>query len=96
MVVFGIFYKSLSHRSIPAVSLTIYLVMGWAILLFLPLFVRRASTELLALIALGGVLYTLGAGIYACKGFRYHHLVWHLLIDLAVAAHFTGIVFFLG
>ena len=65
MVVFGIFYKSLSHRSIPAVSLTIYLVMGWAILLFLPLFVRRASTELLALIALGGVLYTLGAGIYA-------------------------------
>ena len=44
MVVFGIFYKSLSHRSIPAVSLTIYLVMGWAILLFLPLFVRRAST----------------------------------------------------
>ena len=96
MVVFGIFYKSLSHRSIPAVSLTIYLVMGWAILLFLPLFVRRASTELLALIALGGVLYTLGAGIYACKGFRYHHLVWHLLIDLAVAAHFTGFVFFLG
>ena len=42
------------------------------------------------------MLYTLGAGIYACKGFRYHHLVWHLLIDLAVAAHFTGIVFFLG
>ena len=96
MVLFGIIYKSLARRSIPAVSLTIYLVMGWAILLFLPLFVRRASTELLALIALGGVLYTLGAGIYACKGFRYHHLVWHLLIDLAVAAHFTGIVFFLG
>ena len=65
MVLFGIIYKSLARRSIPAVSLTIYLVMGWAILLFLPLFVRRASTELLALIALGGVLYTLGAGIYA-------------------------------
>ena len=23
------------------------------------------------------------------------HMVWHLLINLAVAAHFTGIVFFL-
>ena len=53
---------------------------------------RRPS---LALIALGGVLYTLGAWFYARKGFRYHHMVWHLLIDLAVAAHFAGIVFYL-
>lgn len=95
MVLFGIFYKSLSRRSIPAVSLTIYLVMGWTIVFFLPLFIRHASTALLWLIVLGGVLYTGGAWVYARKGFRYHHLVWHLLIDLAVAAHFTGIVFFL-
>lgn len=95
MVLFGIFYKSLSRRSIPAVSLTIYLVMGWTIVFFLPLFIRHASTALLWLIVLGGVLYTGGAWIYARKGFRYHHLVWHLLINLAVAAHFTGIVFFL-
>lgn len=95
MVLFGIFYKSLSRRSIPAVSLTIYLVMGWTILFFLPLFIRRATTPLLVLIAAGGLLYTLGAWFYARKGFRYHHLVWHLLINLAVVCHFTGIVFFL-
>ena len=95
MVLFGIFYKSLSRRSIPAVSLTIYLVMGWTILFFLPLFIRRASVPLLWLIAAGGVLYTVGAWFYARKGFRYHHLVWHLLINLAVICHFAGIVFFL-
>ena len=95
MVLFGIFYKSLSRRSIPAVSLTIYLVMGWTIVFFLPLFIRRASEPLLWLIAAGGVLYTVGAWFYARKGFRYHHLVWHLLINLAVACHFVGIVFFL-
>ncbi|WP_347281877.1 hemolysin III family protein [uncultured Alistipes sp.] len=95
MVLFGIFYKSLSRRSIPAVSLTIYLVMGWTIVFFMPLFVRQASTPLLVLIAAGGVFYTLGAWFYARKGFRYHHMVWHLLINLAVACHFTGIVFFL-
>lgn len=95
MVIFGIFYKSLSRRSIPAVSLTIYLVMGWTIVFFMPLFLRHASTTLLTLIAAGGVLYTLGAWFYARKGFRYHHLVWHLLINLAVACHFTAIVFYL-
>ena len=95
MVLFGIFYKSLSRNSIPAISLTIYLVMGWTIIFFLPLFVRQASTALLVLIAGGGVLYTLGAWFYARQGFRYHHMVWHLLINLAVVAHFIGIVFFL-
>ena len=94
-VIFGVFYKPLSRKSIPAISLTIYLVMGWTIVFFLPLFISHASTPLVALIALGGVLYTLGAWFYARKGFRYHHMVWHLLIDLAVAAHFAGIVFYL-
>lgn len=96
MVVFGVFYKSLASRSIPALSLTIYLVMGWTIVFFFPLFLRQASTPLLILIALGGLFYTLGAWIYAKKGFRYHHMVWHLMINLAVLAHFIGIVFFLG
>lgn len=94
MVLFGIFYKSLSRRSMPAVSLTIYLVMGWTIVIFMPLFVRNASVQLLSFIALGGVFYTLGAWFYARKGFRYHHLVWHLLIDLAVVAHFVAITFY--
>ena len=53
------------------------------------------KTALLVLIAGGGVLYTLGAWFYARQGFRYHHMVWHLLINLAVVAHFIGIVFFL-
>ena len=95
MVLFGIFYKSLSKRSIPSISLTIYLIMGWMIVIFFPLFWKSASTPLLALIGAGGIFYTLGAIFYAKKGFRYHHLVWHLLINLAAAAHFVGIVFFL-
>lgn len=95
MVIFGIFYKSLSRRSIPAVSLTIYLVMGWTVVIFLPVFIRNASTPLLALLAGGGMFYTLGAWFYARKGFKYHHLVWHLLINLAVVSHFIAITFYI-
>ena len=51
---------------------------------------------MLLLILLGGVLYTAGAIVYAKKGFRYHHLVWHLFIDLALLSHLAGIVFFIG
>lgn len=96
MVLFGIFYKSLAKRSIPSISLTIYLIMGWMIVIFFPLFWNSASTALLSLIGAGGIFYTIGAAFYAKKGFRYHHLVWHLLINLAVVCHFVGIVFFLN
>jgi hemolysin III len=95
MVLFGVFYKSLSTKSIPAISLTIYLIMGWTVVFFLPLFLSNASPLFVLLIAAGGVLYTIGAAIYAKKGFKYHHLVWHLFIDLAAASHFVAIVFFL-
>ncbi|MBQ9137798.1 MAG: hemolysin III family protein [Alistipes sp.] len=96
MVLFGIFYKSLSKRSIPAISLTIYLIMGWTVIFFFPLFLRNASTPLLVLIAAGGLFYTLGAVFYAKKGFKYHHLVWHLMINIAACCHFAAIVFFLN
>ncbi len=95
MVLFGIFYKSLSRRSIPAISLTIYLVMGWTIVFFAPLFWSKASLPLMVLILAGGLFYTVGAYFYAKKGFRYHHLVWHLLINCAMACHYIAIVFFL-
>jgi hemolysin III len=96
MVMFGIFYKSLSKRSIPAISLTIYLIMGWTVVFFMPLFIRNASLPLLVLIAAGGIFYTLGAYFYAKKGFKYHHLVWHLMINIAAVCHFVAIVFFLN
>ncbi len=95
MVLFGIFYKSLARRSIPAISLTIYLVMGWTIVFFAPLFWRSASWQLMALVLAGGVFYTIGAYFYAKKGFRYHHLVWHLFINFAMACHYVAIACYL-
>lgn len=96
MVIVGVFYKSFCLRSIPALSLTIYLAMGWTIVFFFPLFLKSASTTFIWYIAAGGVCYTIGAVFYAMKGFRYHHLVWHLLIDIAALCHYVAILFYLN
>ncbi len=96
MVVVGVFYKSFCLKSIPALSLTIYLVMGWTVIFFFPLFLKNASTAFIWLIAAGGLCYTIGAVFYAMKGFRYHHLVWHLLIDVAALCHYVAILFYLN
>ncbi|MCX7920542.1 MAG: hemolysin III family protein [Clostridia bacterium] len=95
MVLFGILYKSLSRRSMPKVSLMIYLVMGWTLIIFMPLFIQRAAPLLFWLIFAGGILYSLGAVVYARKGFKYHHMVWHTFVFLGALTHFIGICFFM-
>ncbi len=95
MVIFGILYKSISRHSIPKISVTIYLVMGWTIIFFMPLFLAKAPTPLLVLITLGGVLYSAGVYFYAKKGVRFYHMVWHFFVGLGALSHFIGIVFFL-
>lgn len=95
VVLFGIFYKSLMKNSIPKLSLAIYLIMGWTIILFFPLFIAKANAILIWLIAAGGVLYTIGAVFYALRNFKYHHMVWHIFINLAAITHFIGITFFM-
>ncbi len=95
MVIFGILYKSLARQSIPKISLIIYLVMGWSIVIFMPLFFKKANPELFWLILAGGIFYSIGAAIYAKKGFKYHHMVWHIFVFLGVLTHYIGICFFM-
>jgi hemolysin III len=73
----------------------IYLIMAWTILLFMPIFINKANPVLFWMILSGGVFYSVGAAIYAKKGFRYHHMVWHILVFLGALTHFIGICFFL-
>jgi hemolysin III len=78
------------------VSAVSYLVVGWLGLVALPELASYAWPAL-ALIAAGGVLYTLGAIIYALgrpnpapNVFGYHE-VFHALVVAAAALHFAAI-----
>lgn len=93
MVIAGIFYKSLSKKSMPKVSLAIYLVMGWSVILFLPSLIRNSNLDFLVFITIGGILYSVGAMIYTMKSLKYHHVIWHLFIGMAASAQFIAIAF---
>lgn len=95
MVLFGILYKSISKNAIPKISLLIYLIMGWSLVIFMPLFIKKANPTLFWLILAGGILYSVGAAIYSRRGFKYHHMVWHIFVFLGVMTHYVGICFFM-
>ena len=71
------------------IGFTLYLVLGWLAILAMPWFIAHMGTAQLALMAIGGVLYTLGA---ICLGTRWpdpfprhfgYHEVWHVMTVVA-------------
>ena len=95
MVLFGILYRSINKLYMPKISLTIYLIMGWTVVVFAPSFIQHARPELLMLLLLGGIFYSAGTAFYAKKGAKYFHMIWHLFVNLGAAAHFIALVFYL-
>lgn len=77
----------------------LYIVLGWLAVLAAPRFVDTLPAVVLALIAVGGVLYTLGAVVLLRRRpdpipsvFGYHE-VWHVMVVAASACHYAAIVY---
>ncbi len=68
---------------------TLYFLLGWSGLVFLPNFYFHARTLLWYILA-GGVVYTLGMIPFA-RNRKYDHCAWHLFVLAAAALHWVGI-----
>ncbi|MCB0828612.1 MAG: hemolysin III family protein [Solirubrobacterales bacterium] len=82
------------------VSAAIYVAVGWIGAVAFPHIVGTAGVVAGLLIATGGILYTVGAVVYATQRpdpnptyFGYHE-VFHLLVIGAAATHFAAVAFF--
>ena len=93
-VLLGILYKSIAQKSNMKLSVIIYLAMGWIAILFLPSLLASTTWHFMALILLGGILYSIGIVFYSQKT-KYFHMIWHIFIDLASISHMIAIIFFL-
>ncbi|MGN1343161.1 MAG: hemolysin III family protein [Traorella sp.] len=96
MVLAGVLYKSIAQKAYPKLSVTIYLVMGWAAILFIPLLLKKASLPFMFFIVLGGLFYSIGTFFYKKQyDYKYFHLIWHFFINAGAIAHMIGIIFFI-
>ncbi|MEX2393714.1 MAG: hemolysin III family protein, partial [Actinomycetota bacterium] len=76
----------------------LYIILGWLVVLAAPKFVGRLSLPIMVLIAVGGVLYTLGAIVLLRRRpdpsptvFGYHE-VWHVMVVAASLCHYAAIM----
>jgi hemolysin III len=82
------------------VAALVYMSLGWVAVVAFPGMWEEMGVGGTLLVAAGGLLYTVGAVVYATQRpdpsprvFGYHE-VFHLLVILAAAAHFSAIAFF--
>ena len=78
----------------PKLTTSLYLAMGWLILVAVkPLWLRMPPEGLFWLLA-GGIAYTVGVVFYAARRLRYGHFVWHLFVIAGTACHFNAVLRF--
>lgn len=96
---FGIVVNMLWIDAPKWVTALIYLALGWVAVAAFPSLLEGVGVTGTTLVAVGGVLYTVGAVIYARRRpdpaptvFGYHE-IFHLLVIAAAAMHYAAVAF---
>lgn len=95
LAVAGVALKAFNRMSHPIISTSLYLLMGWLILIAVnPLYARVPASGLLWLVA-GGVAYTAGVAFFAADSrLRYSHFIWHLFVMAGTACHYFAVFWY--
>lgn len=87
----GIVFKVFFTGRFNALSVTIYVTMGWCgVVAAKPLLAALAPAGVTLLVA-GGLAYTGGVAFYVLKRMPYHHVLWHLFVLAGSALHFAAV-----
>ncbi len=68
-----------------------YLAFGWSGVVAAAPFLVTLPADTLTPLVIGGVLYTVGTLFFVLQRVRYQRAIWHGIVLLAAAAHFTAI-----
>ena len=74
-----------------------YVLLGWLVLAALPPMLAGVPLAGLILLAIGGLLYTIGVPFYVWERLPFRRAIWHGFVIAAAAVHYaavlTGVVF---
>ncbi len=76
----------------PAVTVVLYVLMGWAVVVVAQPFIEHVSTPGLVLLAAGGLAYTGGLAFYAWERLPYNHAIWHGFVLAGSTCHVFAVL----
>lgn len=81
---------------VKAVSMVLYIAVGWCIIFFYPLLVGSMTEAGMWLLIGGGISYTVGSVLYGIgHSKKYFHSVFHLFVNLGTLLQYLAILLYL-
>jgi hemolysin III len=89
----GVALKAFNRASHPTLSTSLYLLMGWLIVVAAEPLMAGLSTPAILLLIAGGLAYTVGVIFFALDSrLPFGHLVWHVFVMTGTTCHFFALL----
>ena len=93
LAIIGMLQEIKSRSEARVLSIVIYAVMGWIVLIAVKPLIAALGMEGFIWLAGGGVLYTVGIIFFAYDSrFRHWHGIWHLFVMGGSLMHFVAVL----
>lgn len=90
----GILFKVFFVDRFKIVSTTVYLMMGWLVVIVLKPLLELVPSSGISLLLAGGVSYTLGVLFFAWRKLPYGHAIWHVFVLAGSLCHYFAVLFY--
>lgn len=91
----GMVLKFLYPNRFKRLSLFLYLLMGWFIVIAIGKLLEHMDTNGFLLMLLGGIFYSVGVIFYVKKSIPYNHVIWHIFVLLGSISHYFMVLFYI-
>jgi hemolysin III len=92
VALFGVWIKTTRGLQPARLTIPLYILMGWLMVIAFPALWAHMPRPGLALILGGGLAYTGGLGFYRARRMPYHHLGWHLAVLAGTVLHYFAVL----
>jgi hemolysin III len=92
LAIAGIALKAVGGVRYPVLSASLYLGMGWLVLVAAKPLLRSVPAWGVFWLLAGGIAYTAGVGFFAARRLPFAHFVWHLFVVLGTTCHFIAVL----
>ena len=94
LMLLGTLFKIFFTGKFEKLSLYLYLLMGWLIVIKIDELINLINFRGLLLVIASGLLYTIGTYFYSSKTIKYSHSIWHLFVLGGSVTHYFFILFY--
>ena len=91
----GIVLKFVYPHRFKKLSVTLYLIMGWFVVIAIKQLMENMDSGGLWLMLIGGLFYSVGVIFYLWKSLPYNHAIWHLFVLSGSISHYFMVLFYI-